>query len=63
MILRETPSKMGEILWKPGDQAKFGLVVNSGSYKFFSCPEADQNYSFVTGNFIGDINAMVEDSA
>ena len=38
--------KAGEILWKSGDYAKFGLVVNTGEFKFFGCPEADHNHVF-----------------
>ncbi len=41
MILRETVVKAGEVLWKAGDQAKFGLVVKEGEFKFFGCVEAE----------------------
>ena len=46
MILRETEVKEGEIIWKVGDSAKYGLIVKEGQYKFFGCPETELGITF-----------------
>jgi CRP-like cAMP-binding protein len=30
--------------------------------KFFDCPETEKNITFIAGNFIGEINSMVNES-
>ena len=61
MILIEHHVKKDEYMWKVGDEAKFAFMISKGSFKFANCSESELG-EFVTGVFIGEIEAMINNT-
>ena len=53
---------MDTFIWKAGEQAKFGVIIKAGEFKFVDCPEADMNILIKKGFFIGEISSLINES-
>lgn len=53
---------MEQVIWKAGDIPKFSICVKSGKIAFRNCPEAGLNIEFVPGSFIGELDALINES-
>ncbi|KAL4493154.1 hypothetical protein ABPG72_003239 [Tetrahymena utriculariae] len=62
MILINQEAKRDQLMWRVGDQAKFGIIVKSGQFKFVDCPEADINIEITKGFFVGEISSLINES-
>eukprot|EP01016_Furgasonia_blochmanni_P029003 TRINITY_DN3056_c0_g1_i7.p1 TRINITY_DN3056_c0_g1~~TRINITY_DN3056_c0_g1_i7.p1 ORF type:complete len:585 (+),score=192.26 TRINITY_DN3056_c0_g1_i7:769-2523(+) len=60
MILKETPVKTGEYLWKKGDKPTRAFLISKGAFAFKDCDLKDYP-DFSTGVFIGEMEALLHD--
>lgn len=54
--------KEKETLWTAGNDATFVFIVISGVFKFVLCPEAKLVEEFITGSFVGEVKALMNES-
>lgn len=62
MILVNHEAKAGTYIWRVGEQAKFGVIIKRGEFKFVECPEAEMGIDIKKGFFIGEMSSLINDS-
>lgn len=59
MILQNVEAKPDQVLWQMGETCKFAICIMSGEYTFIDCAEAEKNIVFKTGNFVGEVENLI----